>query len=251
MIFAWAAIFHSDHAGRRESNPFAAYQRRFIALNCAVSGALFALAVGMALTAAPRTQSLLYQCGTALIAAVDIVFAIFFLVYGLLLVRSLTKDFASPYARKLFTVAVLLAVAFAASSAIQLLSVIDEQLFAPYLNELNAAYFSLDLFALFIILGLFAKSVTESSQSASKGARGGRSVMSTTVQTADAKSRRNVVASRKSLVQGTPTTHRADEAENALTSPIITPAQSPRPQMAQPRLSVQMSAAVMPITSAM
>ena len=183
VIFAWAAIYHSSLSGSREEHPFAAYQSKFILFNALVSSALFAIAILMSSTGNLDTQTMLYQTGIGIISSVDILFSIFFLLYGLLLVRTLTKDFSSPYARKLFTVAVLLSASFAFSSGLLLFSVIDEPLFNQYFNELNALYFSLDLLCLFIILALFAKSVRESVQRHYNDTTNKGSVIRSTVHT--------------------------------------------------------------------
>ena len=98
VIFAWAAIYHSSVAGKREENPFAAYQNIFVIINSSVSLTLFALFALMSQSSLER-QATLYEIGVAVIAIVNVLFAVFFIVYGILLVRSLTKDFKSPYAR--------------------------------------------------------------------------------------------------------------------------------------------------------
>ena len=161
MIFAWAAIYHSSVAGRREDNPFRAYQRKFIAGNSAVSATLFTLFALMS-QANINQQEVLYEAGVTIIAIVSILFALFFILYGVLLVRTLTRDFASPYARKLFTVAVAFSAAFFASSAILLTSVGASAYYNERLITFNCVYFTLDLCVLCIVMGLFKKSVADS-----------------------------------------------------------------------------------------
>ena len=160
VIFAWAAIYHTSVAGRREENPFRAYQSKFIFGNSAVSGTLFALFALMSQSSLDRQQKL-YESGVTLIAGVSILFAVFFILYGLLLVRTLTKDFASPYARKLFTVAVAFSTAFFASSGILLTSVVAPDYHSKHIINFNIVYFSLDIFVMLIVMGLFAKSVND------------------------------------------------------------------------------------------
>ena len=161
VIFAWASIYHSSIAGKREENPFKNYQYVFIAINTTVSLALFTIFVLMS-QATLKEQGQLNQLGIIIISLVSILFAVFFILYGMLLVRSLTKDFSSPYARKLFFVAVSFSACFFATSAILLLSVVDEQFYIENLTKFNIVYFSLDLIVLMIVMGLFAKSVTDS-----------------------------------------------------------------------------------------
>lgn len=194
MIFAWAAIYHSSMAGKRDENPFKAYQHYFVLINSAVSIAQFTIYVWMS-QADLSQQETLYEMGVVIISVVSILFGIFFirtlmphslssvrwstpflcwqmislssllllfsfsLVYGSLLVRTLTKDFASPYARKLFTVAVSFSVCFFATSAISLVGVIRPELYG---DALTCAYFAIDIAILCIVIGLFNQSVTTS-----------------------------------------------------------------------------------------
>jgi len=183
VIFAWAAIYHSSIAGKRDENPFREYQSRFIALNATISVALFTLFVLMSQSHDLDQQELYFQAGVTIIAVVSICFAVFFIVYGVLIVRSLTRDFASPYARKLFIVAVAFSCGFFASSGILLVSVLDSSLHNSYLIVFNCAYFSLDIVVLGIVLGLFKKSVGESIRAARKAKaqeEGGGSVLRST-----------------------------------------------------------------------
>ena len=162
-----------------DANPFKenGIQTLFFGLNSLISLALFCLFVAIGvqnLNSEPNydLQNKLYEAGIFIISCVSLGYSIFFMLYGMLLVRSLTKDFASPYARKLFLVAITCSICFLLESTLLLYSVIDDTNYNNHLITLNSIYFSLDLLVFCIILALFLRSVSEATKASSMAKRG-------------------------------------------------------------------------------
>lgn len=70
---------------------------------------------------------------------------------GLLLVHSLTRDFTSLYAKKLFVLACAFGACFASESVVLFLTVLWEEHFRDNFNLMNGIYFGLDLFGLSMV----------------------------------------------------------------------------------------------------
>lgn len=143
VIFAWASIYLAGEKGERSENPFKPYQKRFIFVNTCVSIFLFGIFVTMGFTSNLEQLSKLNRIGISLTCTIEILFALFLSLYGLLLVRSLTKDFVSPYAKKLSVVAISLSMAFACSAGVLLFSIAKEEEYQENLITYNAIYFGL------------------------------------------------------------------------------------------------------------
>ena len=129
VITAWASIYYTSAKGQRSENPFKPYLLKFVIGNTAISGCLFFVFFGMALTTRLDRVEKLNHAGVLITVIVQLGFSVFFLLYGTLLVRSLTKDFVSPYARKLALVAVSLSTSFALSASMLLFSVSNQDLY--------------------------------------------------------------------------------------------------------------------------
>ena len=172
VIVAWASLSAQANDASTHTNPFARYKRRFIVGNVAVSGTLFGLFAAMAVSSHEQVR-VLSHVGECIVFALCLALATFFAIYGSKLVRTLTKDFKSPYAFKLGATAVSLSVAFLTSGLLLLYGVTNEAAYAAHFDLLNSLYFAMDLVGLAIILLLFRKSVNDADARADK-TRGSR-----------------------------------------------------------------------------
>ena len=132
VIFAWAGIYHAamdGGSGSRSGHPFSRYKTQFVVLNTIVTIAVGAL-FGVLLTTNDATQMEQYaEAGGLLTASLGLLTSIFFLLYGTLLVRQLTKDFASAHAKNLFFVALSFSIAFLISCTITYISALSSSFY--------------------------------------------------------------------------------------------------------------------------
>ena len=162
VIFAWASIYHASAKGQRSSNPFEPYKKHFIALNSVVTLLLFAIFIFIGRSKDLDEMDRLSKVGTTVMICTAYAFVGGFAVYGSLLVRSLTKDFTSPYAKKLALVAVGLSSCFFLSATSLLISLAEPNYHAKKSPMFEVLYYAFDWLGLVIVLLLFAKSVRDS-----------------------------------------------------------------------------------------
>lgn len=160
IIFAWAAIWHGSKKAER-TNPFRELQPIFIAVNACVVGIVFVLYVLTASASDPSKVESYALAGVLVQAITACLQSIFFILYGGLLVRSLTQDFSSSYASKLFVIAVMFCLAFMAESLLLFVTVLKSDVFTANFDAINGVYFGLDVFCLCTVMALFRKSVSD------------------------------------------------------------------------------------------
>jgi len=149
IIFAWAAIYHAARQAN-QSNPFQAFQNLFLSLNVLIGAVICVLFVLMAQSHDVHQVYVYSLVGSLITAITAISMSVGFTVYGvlcftlvvahinvgLLLVRSLTRDFTSSHAKKLFVVACSFGLAFAGESITLVVSVLNEELFVAHFDAM-------------------------------------------------------------------------------------------------------------------
>jgi hypothetical protein len=171
VVMAWASIYLASQKGLRLENPFEPYKRQFVLGNTAICVTLFLVFISMAISDDLDHIRQLNKGGTGLTAIVELGFAAFLSLWGGLLVRSLTRDFFSPYAKKLAAVAASLSLTFGLSACVLIFSIANEEAFNEHLIRWNCVYYLLDIVALCIVLGLFQKSIQDAVNSADGATR--------------------------------------------------------------------------------
>lgn len=159
VIVAWAALLYASEKGGRGADVFRPYRIPFAVANTCVSVVIFSVFLRMSETSDLSELERLNYTGVVITAIVDFAFTVGFVVYGSMLVRKLTKDFKSPYARKLSTVAALLACTFGCSGCFLLYSVVNPGVYDANLITYSSVYFGLDLFGILLVLLLFHSSL--------------------------------------------------------------------------------------------
>jgi hypothetical protein len=156
LIFTWAAIY-SGAGEKKSGDPFAKFKRPVIVGNSLVSAVLVAMFVMASVTEDAQQKEKITQAGSLLFASVSCVIAIAFQAYGTLLVRLLTKDFASKSASAIFKLACLFCLSFMGQSVIWAVSTLNSDLFFAKFDIINSVFFSLDLVGHFCVIRMFWK----------------------------------------------------------------------------------------------
>ena len=160
VIFVWAGMYHAARAGPGSENPLTRYRFVLVVVNCLVMAVVIVLSLTLVSNERDVSErERLALAGGLLTAGLGLVTSTFFLLYGSLLFKSLTADFASSAAKKLLALAVALSFLFVASSSILALSALYPDTFAAHFDSINAAYHSLDLLQITAVLWLFKKSI--------------------------------------------------------------------------------------------
>jgi hypothetical protein len=163
LVLAWAAIYYSSERGEVSKDPFARYRTAFLVGSAAVTLALLGCFAALAAVSDPALRATIADAGTIGICALVLSFSVGFALYGTLLVRSLTRDFTSPYARRLGAFAAALSAVFAASALMLVAQVAYPAAYTARPLAFECAYFGLSL-----ILALFSKSVADALLAESK-----------------------------------------------------------------------------------
>jgi hypothetical protein len=140
----------------------------FLTLNVLIvlfSSSTFAV---FAFTDNADTKTLVSGVGSAVSGSLSLLTAGFFLIYGSLLVRSLTSDFKSKHATKLFYVANAFSFCLILNSALTFVSQFLPEVFQANFDLLNGLFYTLDIVSLGLVMFLFAKAVREAEAAANK-----------------------------------------------------------------------------------
>jgi hypothetical protein len=166
LIVAWAALVGSSSSNH--ANPFDQYRKHFFGGNTLVIVIIVAMLVAYEHVAEDQ-QEAVALAGATFTAAVSISTAVGFAVYGFRLVHSLTKNFVSAHAAKLFRVSLSLTFAFVGQSVVLVWVSFDSDAFIANFDTFNGVYFTLDCICVTTILLLFATSVKKIAEEKNKG----------------------------------------------------------------------------------
>jgi hypothetical protein len=131
---------------------------------------IFVVAIYVAISVSPNpsTQGILAGTGVAICMAFVIIIACCFAVYGLLLVRSLTRDFSSQYATGLLSLTIAFSVVLISESILELLQLFYVGSSSLNYDLINVTYYAVDVSGLFLVMIMFKKSVSDYRNSGSR-----------------------------------------------------------------------------------
>ena len=117
LVFSWAAMLEAARGGDRAA-AHARYRVSFLIGNAVMAVSVFGVYGVLVGTSDAALQARLALAGAAVSASFVLAVSVGFLLYGVGLVRSLTRDFASRQAGKLLAIAMAFAACFAGEAVI-------------------------------------------------------------------------------------------------------------------------------------